>query len=389
MKDNCRELYQQGKFVDAENCFKLFLKEKPDDLGALINLGNCYYRQDKFEDALLSFSDVLKIHNNDDYILNMAGLCCYNLGNLKSSLEYFLRSIQHTPENDNTLYWLGLVNFRLGDYNSALEYFDKAIKIDPQNTSYLGLKGECLLHLEQFTDALEYFDKADSDATDQYYQNLRCIVFFKQNNLSLLEKTMQSLNSDSNENSLFTVFLKNLLEQSKKTLEIYKTIFTLHPEEIFKNEIISDYSKKIITKNQSFDKIQSLKSDVISNFHGNNLSDVISTLQELHLIDDSDSITWYWDGLSHFKLEKFSDSLNCFKKCVKLDSENQYYQFWLGITNYYAKNYGDAKSNFEKCINFKNDPEYFYWKAHSHEKLGEYENATECFKMAITDSTFY
>ena len=389
MKDNCIDLYKQGKFIEAENCFKKTLEQNPKDLFSLINLGNCYYRQNKFEDGLSLFVDALKLQNEDDYVLNMAGLCCYNLGNFKSSLDYFLRSIKTIPDSDYTLYWLGLINFRLGDYNSALGYFDNAIEINPENSSYLGLKGECLLHLEKFSEALDYFDKADPDLIDEYYQNLRCIIFFKQNNFELVLKTMKTFEVDlTDDHSLFAVFLKNLLEQSKKTLEIYKTIFTLLPENIFKNEIILNYSKSTFMTNPNFCKTQLLKSEAIDKFHQNNLSSALTSLKDLHVVEDNDSISWYWEGLIHFKLNDFSNSLSCFKKSFELDSGNQYYQFWLGMANYYTENYSDAKSNFQKCLDFKNDSEFFYWKGQSHEKLGEYENATQCFKMALDNSIF-
>jgi tetratricopeptide (TPR) repeat protein len=127
----CLAYMEQEKenFNEAINFFEDALKIKPEDVGAINNLGNCYDRLGKSHDSVKIYSRAISI--DPEYIA-----AYYNRGNAYSKIaedKLALNDLNKAIDLDNTFYQAyynrGSVYKRIGKSELAEKDFKKAKKL--------------------------------------------------------------------------------------------------------------------------------------------------------------------------------------------------------------------------------------------------------------------
>lgn len=81
------ELYRNGKYSDAEDCFKLLTGHRLEDRKLWMGLGASYQMQNKHEEALECYSIAAIQDPNDPYVHWYAAQCLFSQNNLPKALE--------------------------------------------------------------------------------------------------------------------------------------------------------------------------------------------------------------------------------------------------------------------------------------------------------------
>jgi len=124
----CLAYMEQEKenFLEAINFFEAALKIKPEDVGAINNLGNCFDRLNKSHDSIKTYSKAISL--DSEYIA-----AYYNRGNAYSKIgddKLALKDLNQAIDLDNTFYQAyynrGSVFKRLGKIELAEKDLKKA-----------------------------------------------------------------------------------------------------------------------------------------------------------------------------------------------------------------------------------------------------------------------
>jgi len=124
----CLAYMEQEKenFLEAINFFETALKIKPEDVGALNNMGNCFDRLNKSHDSIKTYSKAISL--DSEYIA-----AYYNRGNAYSKIgedKLALKDLNQAIDLDNTFYQAyynrGSVFKRLGKIELAEKDLKKA-----------------------------------------------------------------------------------------------------------------------------------------------------------------------------------------------------------------------------------------------------------------------
>lgn len=148
------------------------VKQKPNDIGARINLGFKYMKTQKFDEAKAEYNAALQIDpNNRVAILNMAYFFL-ETKNYKEADKY-LENLNKTDPGFQVYFMLGKSKFMQKDFNAAIQKLQFARDLDPTDTEthyYMGLSylktGEKDKAAEEFKEALQ-FDPNRRDAIEE------------------------------------------------------------------------------------------------------------------------------------------------------------------------------------------------------------------------------
>lgn len=177
--------YAQQNWEQARNKFLTYLKEKEDDIDAIILLADIYIKMNEHNKALkLLSAHEKKLITNKDYALILAGL--YLQFDQKFRADYLLAKLREIYINDeaililsaellseidrleqaltlledsgikgkpNFTHTLAILYYRLKKFDKSLAQVSTLIELAPENVEYRLLKANVLIELGKFTDA--------------------------------------------------------------------------------------------------------------------------------------------------------------------------------------------------------------------------------------------
>ncbi len=85
------------------------LAVKPDNVGALIQLGNDYFDAGRHQDAISTYEKVLKIDPRNASVIVDMGISYRKLGKPDESIKAFKKALEIDPDNPMALFNLGIV----------------------------------------------------------------------------------------------------------------------------------------------------------------------------------------------------------------------------------------------------------------------------------------
>jgi tetratricopeptide (TPR) repeat protein len=119
-------------FLATEATLKTALSSNPNDVKALVDLGNLYYDNSKFQQAIDSYGKALEIQPNDVAVRTDRGSCFWSLGQADPAIAEFQKSIQLNPTHPQTLYNLGIVYLHgKNDMAEARRAWEKLLATNP------------------------------------------------------------------------------------------------------------------------------------------------------------------------------------------------------------------------------------------------------------------
>jgi tetratricopeptide (TPR) repeat protein len=115
-----------------------------------------------YSEGMVILQKLLKDDPDNIDILYNLGMCYSEMGLLKKSIETLERCTRLAPDFDNALVALGFSYFQSGDDEKAMALFDQALGLDPDNVYALKNKGALMNKSGQPDQALAIFKKADA-----------------------------------------------------------------------------------------------------------------------------------------------------------------------------------------------------------------------------------
>lgn len=111
------------------------LKNEPNNLEALANLGKALYDQGNFKEAIIYFKQALEIAPQDTWILFHAALSYSNISDLDQAITHYKKFLAIEPENTNVLYNLALMYSGKKDFSEAEDVYRKLLEIKSTDLS--------------------------------------------------------------------------------------------------------------------------------------------------------------------------------------------------------------------------------------------------------------
>ena len=103
----------------------------PDNVNALIELGDIYFDSNRYQEAISTFLKAEKITPANVHILNDLGLLYMSTGDNDTALKKFEAVLEIDPSHIHSLYYVGLVHRKTGNKDKALQIFEEVLSLNP------------------------------------------------------------------------------------------------------------------------------------------------------------------------------------------------------------------------------------------------------------------
>ena len=122
---------------------KTILEKDPQNLQALITLGNIYYDGQKFEQAIQYYRKALEIDSKNSAIWTDLGTMYFQLGEVDTSLACYQKAVEFDAKNKSAWFNLGLVYLQVKkDEKNALGAWKKFIELSPDDLQVQAIRQE-------------------------------------------------------------------------------------------------------------------------------------------------------------------------------------------------------------------------------------------------------
>ena len=125
------ELEEQGRLIEARKKYETILQLKPDQIDAIVNIGNLMYNSGFQKDAEACYRKALRI--NPDHIeanYNLANIL-EEKGDLDNAILFYHKAIHENPHFADAYFNLARTLERLGEFGEAKNYWLRYLEIDP------------------------------------------------------------------------------------------------------------------------------------------------------------------------------------------------------------------------------------------------------------------
>lgn len=114
--------------------YQSLLAEDPNNLAAIIALGNALYDAGKWKGAIQYYERALQIDPHSTDVMTDMGTCYRNMGMPDKAIEIYKRAVSIEPSHQNALYNLGIVYGQdKKDYRKAIQYLDQLLHVAPKH----------------------------------------------------------------------------------------------------------------------------------------------------------------------------------------------------------------------------------------------------------------
>jgi len=125
-----QDIQQQADQVLA---LKQEITANPENIDAMIKLGDIYFEDNLYQDAISTFIQAEKLAPTSTHILNDLGLLYMNTGEYEEALAKFKTVLDIDPTHVHTLYYVGLVHRDKGETDKALQTFEQVLSMNPDS----------------------------------------------------------------------------------------------------------------------------------------------------------------------------------------------------------------------------------------------------------------
>ena len=386
--DYANLLGNMGKYPDAIEEYKTYIKAFPNDANAYKNLGLVYKKQNDIELALFNMEKAYTLDSSDNDIKKELGLCYHQKLDYVNALKFYNMALTSDPDNYELLANKALTLHAMNNYVSAIElykqllnikqndrlqanlasatiayaydlydkkdygqailYFEDAIELNPKEASaYFGY-AQANDKMGCFEPALENYRKAVSLAPANLEYNTTLSMFMTNHKMEAAKAAAMNnfeeitvANASSNDKNQ-----KIELTSSEQTM-VYENLIK-NGDEAYKkqkyNEALDCYTKAVVYA--PHDKITMLKIANIYKLTGNNTK-ALSFYDKLLSIDKDNIDAFFNKGLVLANQKNYDDAIKCFERVIRLSPEYPYAYYSLGMAY-------EQKGDTSKAI------EYYY-----------------------------
>ncbi len=153
------ELYDEGKYAEAIEEYKLALRRDPDDLFAKYNLAVVYQDQEKYDRAEKLYREILDQTEDTRSRVNLAAIH-YVRGDREAAYAELKQAARHNP--DSAVPWSALGEYRQRekDFDRAENHYLQALEIDDQHAPTHHRLGRLLCETERPGPCRTHLEKA-------------------------------------------------------------------------------------------------------------------------------------------------------------------------------------------------------------------------------------
>ena len=335
----------RGSDKDIEKVLQLYdnaLKEKPDNIKALLGKGRLLYRTNsRFDEALQCLKRVLTRDKGNIEALVKIAKVLLKIDKAKEAVRVLDEAQNLDKKNDKIPYLKGLIFSRtMEKHSEAHSLFDAALKLNPANAKAWYEKGHVLsAHFERFNDAIYCFDKSLRITPD-------------------------------NENAWYDkgIILSQQLNDPQGALICFDEATKINP-----NFELAWYDKAI----------------VLCSYY-NRFEDAILCFNKVLELNPNDQDAWYNKGNALADIGRYDEALICFDNTLMLDPEM--WQAWGNKGNILDTlgRYLDAVECFDNAIKLNpNDETAWYNKGNCLINLGRYREAIQSFEMTLSLNPYH
>ncbi len=165
-------LYEEGKYKEAIESFRVIIENHPDAYIINMNIGNSYFQTKDYNQAEEYFIKVLEKEPENPNIIIAIGNCYSNRGDTAKALEWYKKIDVEKIDDPVILYNIGTHFYNTSQYNEALKYYQKSVDIQKDfldgiyqlGLSYLAMQNNAKALME-FENYLKY--DPDSERSSQ------------------------------------------------------------------------------------------------------------------------------------------------------------------------------------------------------------------------------
>ncbi len=115
-----------------EYAYEQILRKDPNNLKALVGLGNLYFDVENYQRAIEYYQKALKIDQTNLNVRTDLGTAYFNLGMANSAIDAYNKVIKANPRHARSHYNMGVVLWvSKGDIDGAIEEFNTYLKLEP------------------------------------------------------------------------------------------------------------------------------------------------------------------------------------------------------------------------------------------------------------------
>lgn len=373
--DYANLLGNMGKYDEAINEYKTYIKAFPNDANAYKNLGIVYKKQNDIDLALFNIEKAYTLDSADNDIKKELALCYHQKQDYNNALKFYNMVLTSEPDNYELLANKALTLHAMNNYVSAIElykellekkpnerlqknlasatisyaydlfdkkdygqailYFEDAIELNPKEASaYFGY-AQANDKMGCYEPALENYRKAVSLAPSNLEYNTALSMFITNHNMMAAK-----FNAENTQNEQVTTNTSGAEKtENNSKVELTSTEQTMAYENLVKsgdesykkqqyNEALDYYTKAVIYAPQ--DKIIMLKIANIYKLTGNNTK-ALSFYDKLLAMDKNNTDAYFNKGLVLANQKNFDDAIKCFERVIQLTPDYPYAYYSLGM----------------------------------------------------------
>jgi tetratricopeptide (TPR) repeat protein len=148
-----------GDYRAAEQGFQAVLKQQPDNVGAIGNLGILYARTNRIGQAIAEYQRALRLSPNDESILLNLGIVYLKEEAHARATPYFQKVLAIDPQNRQARQLLDLCRLYTGQVQPAIRDLKALTEGDPHNDQLLFLLGFAYLKNNDSKTAHDIFNR--------------------------------------------------------------------------------------------------------------------------------------------------------------------------------------------------------------------------------------
>jgi len=144
----------------ATRLYKNLLKDNPEDVSLLIQIGNMYVKSGNDDKALPIFNQILSLESDNLIAMNNLGAIYRRRKEYESSVEILQKAKSVHGDNSQVEYNLGFTYKIMGEYDKAIQCFEDVIEANPTDVLAYNHIGSIYAQKEQNENAVQSYLRA-------------------------------------------------------------------------------------------------------------------------------------------------------------------------------------------------------------------------------------
>lgn len=379
--DYANLLGNMGRYGDAIEQYKEYIKAYPNDKDAFKNLGIVYEKSGNIDLALLNLEKSYAIDSSDIDVKKELALCYHSKKDYQNALKFYNFAIKSEPDNIELLANKALTLHAMDNYVTAIELYREILNKQPNDRIRENLitasiaYGFSLYEKNDYGQAILYFEDAidlNPNEASAYYG-----YALANEKMGCIDIAIESYKKAAELAPANEEYAKKLadLQASSKTIE--KEVLTAQPVNV--NDEISIITPVVTAEPMSHSELLKKADDAYKKQDYGTAIDYYTKA----VINNPADINTMQKIANIYKLTgNNTKAINFYDKIIALDTENGDAYFNKGLVYASQKDYDNCIKCFEKVIQISPDYPYAYYSiGMAYEQKGMKDKALEYYYL--------